>query len=259
MRVITLNLKRICLQLIVVVSGIIFTAIIITKSMHVIDVLSENKELPIYSVETQNKNVSLTFDCAWGAEDIPNILNTLESEKIKASFFIVGQWAEKYPDSVRMIAKRGHDIPNHSYSLLRMGTLNNKKISDEIFICSKKLEEISGKKVELFRAPYGDYTNNVVSIARESGLYSIQWDVDSLDWKSGISPKEILSCIQGKVGKGSILLFHNDTTHTASLLPEIIKCLKSRDYEFLPVSELILRENYYINFDGKQKELKSDS
>lgn len=183
MKVFVLNLKRIFFMSIVLITGIIFAIIIMIKSMQVVDVLSKNKELPIYSVEIQNKDISLTFDCAWGAEDIPGILNTLESENIKATFFIVGQWAEKYPDSVRMIAQRGHDIGNHSYSHLRMGILNKEKIKDEILFCKSKLEQISGKKVELFRAPYGDYTNNVISVAKDLELYSIQWDVDGLHIK----------------------------------------------------------------------------
>jgi peptidoglycan-N-acetylglucosamine deacetylase len=253
MKVFVLNLKRIFFMSIVLITGIIFAIIIMIKSMQVVDVLSKNKELPIYSVEIQNKDISLTFDCAWGAEDIPGILNTLESENIKATFFIVGQWAEKYPDSVRMIAQRGHDIGNHSYSHLRMGILNKEKIKDEILFCKSKLEQISGKKVELFRAPYGDYTNNVISVAKDLELYSIQWDVDSLDWKPGISRDEILSRIMRKVRPGSILLFHNDTPHTVQILPEVISSLKNEGYGFLPVSELIIRENYHIDFEGRQR------
>jgi peptidoglycan/xylan/chitin deacetylase (PgdA/CDA1 family) len=85
-------------------------------------VFSARKEIPIYSVDVPEKVASITFDCAWGADDIPDILNTLKEADAKATFFLVGQWAEKNPETVRLIAQDGHDIANHSYSHFRMGS-----------------------------------------------------------------------------------------------------------------------------------------
>jgi polysaccharide deacetylase family sporulation protein PdaB len=211
------------------------------------------RKLPIYSVETGEKKVSITFDCAWGADDIPQILELLRQAEAKATFFIVGQWAEKYPDAVKQIAARGHDIANHGYSHLRMGALSADKARYEIEQCNKALEKICGKKVELFRAPYGDYTNNTVEIAQEAGCFTIQWDVDSLDWRPEISGEEIIKRVLRKVQPGSIILFHNDTAHTVKILPVILASLKNEGYEFVPVSELIFRENFEISPDGRQK------
>lgn len=165
-------------------------------------------------------------------------------------------WAEKYPEAVKAIAAGGHDIANHGYSHLRMGQLSRDRAINEILKCGRVLERLSGKKAELFRPPYGDYTNNAVSTARELGYYSIQWDVDSLDWKPGIGREEIVGRVLRKLGPGSIILFHNDTPHTAKLLPVIIANIKREGYELLPVSQLILRENYYIDFSGRQKAKK---
>jgi peptidoglycan/xylan/chitin deacetylase (PgdA/CDA1 family) len=165
----------------------------------------------------------------------------------------VGLWAEKYPEIVRMIAAEGHDVANHGYSHLRMDSLDSNKISSEITQCSSKLSEITGTKVELFRPPYGAYNNNVIKISNNLKHYPIQWNVDSLDWKPGISQQEILSRITSKIKPGSILLFHNDTPHTANLLPTIISNLKKEGYSFKPVSKMILRDNYGIEVDGKQK------
>lgn len=221
-----------------------------------IDVLSYNSELPIYSVACEGKKAALTFDCAWGADDIPEILNILDKENVKATFFLVGQWAEKFPEEVRLIAQAGHDIGNHSYSHLRMGAIGNDRIRSEIQKCSAKLTEICGAKVELFRAPYGDYSKNVTRIAGELSHYTIQWDVDSLDWKPGISKEEIINRVTGRVKPGSIILFHNDTTYTAKLLATIISSLKNNGYELVPVSQLILRENYFVDFEGRQRSNK---
>lgn len=216
-------------------------------------VFQQKREIPIYSVDYPEKKVALTFDCAWGSEDIPCILNTLREHDVKATFFIIGVWAEKNPDAVKMISDEGHDIANHSYSHYRMGSLNNAAIKSEILRCDSALKNITGKEVDLFRAPYGDYNNEVVRIARELNHYTIQWNVDSLDWKPGITADEIKNRILKNVDSGSILLFHNDTKHTAKILPEIITSLKEKGYSFIPVSKMIMRENYEIDYSGKQR------
>ncbi|MCX7842928.1 MAG: polysaccharide deacetylase family protein [Clostridia bacterium] len=212
-----------------------------------------SRDLPIYSVNCPEKKVAITFDCAWGASDIPKILDTLEKEDVKATFFIVGQWAEKYPDAVRMMAEKGHDVANHSYSHLRMGALDKERLKSEITKCGDVLNRITRKKIELMRPPYGDYSNNTISVARSLGYYTIQWDVDSLDWKPGISPQEIANRVMRKARAGSIILFHNDTPHTANILPNIITALKKQGYSFEPVSKLIMRENYFLDFEGRQQ------
>ena len=247
------NLKKKIGLILIPIILLILAILIGTIGKGVVTVFSENRQLPIYSVECQEKKIAITFDCAWGADDIPEILQTLKTEKIKATFFIVGQWAEKFPDKVKSIAMEGHDIANHSYSHLRMANLDQSRTEFEISEANKKLSEISGKKIQLFRAPYGEYSNNLINTAKKLGLDTIQWNVDSLDWKEGISPWSIVSRIDQKVAPGAILLFHNDTTHTSRLLPSILKELKLKGYSFLPVSQLILKENYFIDFDGKQR------
>ncbi len=221
-----------------------------------VGVFNPAKHLPIYSVETERNTVSITFDCAWGADDISQILDTLKKENVKATFFMVGQWAEKFPDAVKLIANDGHDIANHGYSHLRMSTISKEKCKSEIELCNKKLEEISGIKINLFRPPYGDYNNTVVDTCNEMGCYPIQWNVDSLDWRKEMSRQAILDRILKRTKPGAILLFHNDTQYTAQLLPEIIKGLKSQGLEFLPVSQLIMKENYYIDDQGRQQKKK---
>ncbi|MCX8131106.1 MAG: polysaccharide deacetylase family protein [Clostridia bacterium] len=159
---------------------VLLIAVPILISSDTAQVFSQKRLLPIYSVESKDKTASITFDCAWGAGDIPDILNTLRSEEIKATFFIVGQWAERFPDSVKMIAAEGHDLANHSYSHLRMGAIDKNRIRSEIAKCGEKLESISGSKVDLFRPPYGEYNDHVISIARELGYFTIQWNVDTI-------------------------------------------------------------------------------
>jgi polysaccharide deacetylase family sporulation protein PdaB len=219
----------------------------------ILTVFQQKRDLPIYSVDCPDKKIAITFDCAWGSDDIPDILNTLEKHNVKATFFIVGTWAEKFPDAVKLISEAGHDVANHSYSHIKMGSVDKNKIKDEILKCDAVLEKITGKKVNLFRPPYGEYNNDVIRVARELNHYTIQWDVDSLDWHLDITIEDIHNRINKGVKNGSILLFHNDTKYTANIISDIIVNLKDRGYSFVPVSELIIKDDYYIDNTGRQK------
>lgn len=209
------------------------------------------REIPIYSVENNENKVSITFDCAWGADDIPIILNTLKEKNVKATFFLVGSWIEKNEEETRMIAEQGHDVANHSKNHFKMGVLGKEKVRSEIIDCGKLIEEITGKKTDLFRAPYGDYNDTVLTVARQEGYYTIQWSLDSLDWKPGITEEGILRRIEN-AKSGDILLFHNDTANTAKILGRVIDILKEKGLNPVPVSELIIRENFDIRHDGRQ-------
>ncbi|WP_010252427.1 polysaccharide deacetylase family protein [Acetivibrio cellulolyticus] len=252
MKLYTIKINAMYKYALLVIAGLtILTGIFLSKE-EMAEVFEQKRDLPIYSVECNQKRASITFDCAWEANDIPEIINTLREQNVRASFFLVGNWAEKYPDAVKMLSENGHDVANHSYAHLRMGAIDNSTIRSEIAKCDDVIKKITGKKPDLFRAPYGDYNNSVVRIAREYNEYTIQWDVDSLDWKPGITSEEIHNRVLKKVNNGSIILFHNDTPHTAKLLPSIITSLKSQGFELVPVSELILKENYEINDEGRQ-------
>lgn len=217
---------------------------------------SFKEDIPIYSVDTDKKKCAITFDCAWGASDIPDILDILERYHAKATFFIVGIWAEKYPDMVKLMDEKGHEIANHGYGHLHMSSIPEEKISEEITRCTKVLEDITGQKVRLFRAPYGDYNSRLVRTAAKLGYVSIQWDCDSLDWKKDMSRESIFDRVIKRTGKGSIILFHNDTLYTAQVLPDILEALTESGYEFVTVSDLLIRDGYRIRYDGRQVPLE---
>jgi polysaccharide deacetylase family sporulation protein PdaB len=253
MKLYFLDFKKAIICLLLLASAVLIISAFSRPDGGLLAVFSPKREVPIYSVDTDEKLAAVTFDCAWGADDIPRILDTLKEADVRATFFMVGQWAEKNPDMVRAMAEEGHDTANHSYSHFRMGSLDSEKIDSEIKKCGDIIEDLTGTKCDLFRAPYGDYNNLLLSRARSLGYYTIQWDVDSLDWKPGISRAEIMQRVRSKTRPGSIILFHNDTPHTADLLAEIITELKTAGYRFVPVSQLIMRENYMIDHEGRQK------
>ena len=207
--------------------------------------------IPIYCVEREDKVVSITFDCAWGNEYTAELLRGLEASDVRATFFMVEFWAEKYPELVAEIHKR-NEIGTHSSTHSYMSKLGAEAIKSELTTSSEAIEKVTGDKVELFRAPYGDYDDELIKTASELGYYTIQWDVDSLDWKD-LSSTDIAMRVINNVKNGSIILMHNNGLHTAEAVPIILETLKNKGYSFVPVGELILRENYVIDGTGMQK------
>lgn len=214
---------------------------------------SGGKELPIYCVQTDEPKIALTFDAAWGNEDTKQIMEILKKHDIKVTFFMTGGWVEKYPDDVKMILAEGHDLGNHSQNHKNMSQLSDSEKESELMTVHNKVKELTGYDMFLFRPPYGDYDNAVVKTARKCGYYAIQWDVDSLDWKDYGVDSIIKTVTQHKhLGNGSIILCHNGAKFTAQALDTMITTLKDAGYQFVPLSELIYRDNYHMDHEGRQ-------
>lgn len=209
------------------------------------------RKLPIYCTDRPGKVVSLTFDAAWGDEDTGQLIDILGKYGVRATFFVVGEWAQRCSDSAKALHDAGHEIMNHSDTHAHMPQLSREGILAEINTCSDKIQAITGKRPTLFRAPYGDYDNALVETVEALGMSCIQWDVDSLDWKNP-PVEEMVKRVTGEVSSGSIVLFHNGAQNTPAALPRIIEELRAQGYTFLPVSEMIYYENYTINHEGRQ-------
>lgn len=209
------------------------------------------RELPIYSVERDKKMVSLSLDAAWGNEDTSMLIDILGKYGVRASFFVIGQWAEKYPESVKQLSDAGHEVMNHSDDHAHFNTLTADQIVSNINAASDRIEAITGKGPTLFRPPYGEYDDHVIKAVRSMGIEPIQWDVDSLDWKE-LSASEMHKRVTTRVSPGSIVLFHNAAKHTPEALADIIEYLISEGYTIVPISELILTGDYTIDHTGRQ-------
>ena len=214
---------------------------------------SSKRLLPIYCVEDKgDKTVALSFDAAWGNEDTEELINILGKYKIKATFFVVGSWVDKYPESVKQLSDAGHEIHNHSNSHPHMPQLSVAQMTDELNACNEKISAITGKKPILFRAPYGDYNNTMLETVTNNGMYTIQWDIDSRDWKENYTTDMIVRGVCDNVKSGSIVLFHNAAKNTPEALPIIIEKLIAEGYRFELISNMIYKDNYEIIHDGTQ-------
>ena len=209
------------------------------------------RQLPIYCVQKDYKVLSISFDAAWGNEDTQQLIDILGKYNIKATFFVVGAWVDKYPESVKALHDAGHEVMSHSNSHAHFNSLSTDEIIADLNTCNDKIEAVTGVRPTLFRCPYGEYDDHVINAVRSLGIEPIQWDVDSLDWKE-LPADEITARVTGRVQPGSIVLFHNAAIHTPEALPGIIEALLREGYQLVPVSRLILTGSYTIDHTGRQ-------
>lgn len=242
-----IKLKNIIIALLIfaVIPIIWFTT---SRAVSVFNV--NGREIPIYSVERDDNKIALTFDCAWNDDDIDSILDTLDKYNCKATFFVVGDWAEKYSESLKKIYDRGHEIGNHSYNHADYTKMSAEAITADLDKCDGIVESITGERPYLMRAPSGGYNNTVVKAVEDSGRMYIQWSVDGIDYGDA-EAQDIYERSVRRTQNGDIILLHNGTKNTAAILPKILEALECK-YEFVTVSELIYKDNYVIDNTGRQ-------
>ena len=228
--------------------ALIFWAV---SSPAIVGVSSAKRSLPVYSVERSDKLVALSFDAAWGNEDTQNLIDILDRYGVHTTFFVVGDWVDKYPESVKALSDAGNEVMNHSLNHAHFSSLSSDQIAADITAGSKKIAAITGVTPTLFRCPYGEYDDHVIQSVEALGMTAIQWDVDSLDWK-GISAQEIQQRVLKNVRSGSIILFHNAAEHTPEALPGIIEALQAEGYTIVPVSQILLSGETRIDNTGRQ-------
>lgn len=207
--------------------------------------------VPIYNVETTEKHVAISFDAAWGADKTEGILEILKEYDVTATFFLVGFWVDEYPDTVKKIDDAGIEIGTHSNKHPDMVKLDRESIKNELDLSISKIENIIDKKVKLFRAPFGSYNNTLLEESEKLGLKTIQWDVDTLDWK-GLSAAQMCSRVTSKVKSGSIILMHNNSDNILDGLRMILDRLKMQGYKITSVGELVYESDYSIDRNGVQ-------
>lgn len=212
----------------------------------------ENANMPIYKVDTQENKIALSFDVAWGSDNIDKILDILEKHNIKSTFFLVGSWVDDNKELVDKIYKSGHEIGNHSNTHANTKELSEKDIIEEIQLTSDKIEKITGDKPTLYRPPFGDVDNKTLNICKSLGYQVIKWNVDSMDWKE-IGPNHVIERVIKGSQPGSIVLFHSSISNVEEYLDSIITNLVKDGYEIVKVSDLVHKENYTVDSNGTQK------
>ena len=233
--------------------AVLSAAILLAATMPAaVSASATERQLPIYCVDRGQKVCAISFDAAWGDASTQGLVDILNQYDVKATFFVIGDWAEQYPEDVKMLHENGMEIMNHSSAHGHMNQMSSEEIIADVEKCNDQIETLTGERPTLFRCPYGEYDDHVISAVRSIGMEPIQWDVDSLDWKD-ISAEEIYQRVTSKVQPGSIILFHrNAGLNTPEALPDILEYLIGEGYEIVPVSEILLDGEYTIDHEGRQ-------
>lgn len=247
----TFSRKKLLRTAVIVLAVLVGAGIIIMAVMSSFKVAAKERKLPIYGVSRADNKIAVTFDCAWGNSNTDLLLSLLKDADAKATFFVTGEFCDKYPEDVKKMYDAGHEIGNHSNAHPHVEGININTLIEDTRECSRKIKMITGEEPKLYRAPYGEYDNNVVSTIEGMKLKIIQWSVDSIDWQEP-EPDTITKRIMEGTVSGSILLFHNDLENTAQALPELLMGLRQKGFSFAKVSDLIYTDNYHIDNNGIQ-------
>jgi polysaccharide deacetylase family sporulation protein PdaB len=259
MEIYQISRKKIILSIALMLTFIYFLAMLygpwnMTAQSVVSQTTGIKKLRPIYSVETEEPKIAISFDASWGSERTESLLKILDQYHVKTTFFLVNLWLDKYPLLAKSIMAKGHEIGMHSTTHPDFAKLSKQQMQNEIVQNYEKIVEVTGHRPILFRPPFGSYNNTLLELTDSLGMYCIQWDVDSLDWRD-ISDSEIYNRVTSKVKNGSIVLFHNDGKNTPQALGRIIENLQGRGYKIVPISELIYKKDFTIDHMGIQRKI----
>lgn len=194
----------------------------------------DRKEVQTFVVEAEQPKIALTFD------DGPSIyteklLDGLEKRNVKATFFVIGKSAEVFPEIVRREKKEGHLVGNHTYNHVEIGRLSIKEARYEIERTNEILEELTQKKIEYVRPPFGIWEEELNDLE----MISVMWSIDTLDWTTE-NVDEIVNKVVTQVGENDIILMHDCYQSTVEATFRIIDLLKAQGYEFVTVDELLI-------------------
>ena len=212
----------------------------------------EDTNMPIYKVDTEEKKISLSFDVAWGSNNIEDILEILDKHNAKATFFLVGSWIDDNEELVKKIHSKGHELGNHSNTHSNTTILEDKEIVEGIQLTTDKISKLVGEDVNLYRPPFGEIDDNTMEICKSLGYQVVKWDIDSLDWKE-IGAHNITDRVIRNSQPGSIVLFHANVNGIKYYLDDILTKLEQNNYKAVSVSDLIYQDNYTVDSNGVQK------
>lgn len=200
-------------------------------------------------IPTTRMVVALTFDAGANADAVPSILATLEREQVPATFFLTGDFVQKFPSASRAIASAGHRVGNHTVSHPHLPALSDAAVRDQVLVAERTIRETTGAQPRpFFRFPYGDRTAHTIALVNAEGYVAVRWTVDSLGWQGtsgGRSVASVTARVLGAAQPGEIVLMHvgshptDKSTLDADALPGIIAGLRQRGYGFVTLDALL--------------------
>ena len=212
--------------------------------------------IPIHSVDTSDKKLSLSFNTSLEdpSSNIEQLLDVLDKHNAKSTFFVTGQWVDNNKDLANEISKRGHELGNYSDTHTNPAHISDESIIEEIQSAKTKIKEVTNVDTVLYRPPYSDVNEDVIRICDSLDHTVVKWDIDSLDWKQ-IGHTHIVDRVNKSINSGSIVLFHTSENGIAKYVDEILTNLSEDEYEVITISDLLYDNNYIVDEYGKQKKV----
>ncbi|MDD5017392.1 MAG: polysaccharide deacetylase family protein [Eubacteriales bacterium] len=241
---------RAAVFILLVVGAIVYTQVALVDAA---PVSSQSESMPICSVDTDEKVVALTFDTAFGDMDYTaEILDVLDEESVRATFFVMGLWANEYPDKLDDILTGGQEIANHSMDHVRYPDLSTSEILADAGEAADLIFDMTGYDTRLIRMPYGAFDTESILALESEGYIPIKWSLDSKDWK-GYDAEKVVNGVLSEVKSGDIIMFQNNMAATPEALQEIILGLREQGYKIVTVSDLLLDSAYIVDGNGTQR------
>ncbi len=203
--------------------------------------VSNDKNAPYYRGNTTQKCLSIMINVYWGTEYIDSMLDILDQNNVKATFFVGGDWAAKNNDALLDISSAGHEIGNHGYFHKDHDKLSYQQNLEEISACHSVVQSICGVNMALFAPPSGAYNKNTLKAAAELGCKTIMWSKDTIDWRDKDSDL-IFSRATKNLANGDLVLMH-PTRETVVALPKIIKFYKDSGFDIVVVSQNVVGDD----------------
>lgn len=203
------------------------------------------------------REVALTFDDGPDTVYTPQILAILAREHVHATFFVLGEQAERHPQMVKRIVRAGHVIGNHTFDHPDLARISTQQMQLEIERAARDITQLTGKPTKWFRAPYGSVNRRVLTALGHMGYQAVNWTVDSNDWRS-LSARQVEHNILGAVFPGAIILQHcagnkkEVLTGTVAALPVIIHTLRAQGYSFVTVPQLLQPDTQTVQAGQKR-------
>ena len=236
--------------MLLVVAAIVYTQVALSDAK---PVSNQSESMPVCSVETDEKMVAITVDTAFGDADYTaDILGVLKTESARATFFVMGLWAEEHEDALDAILTGGHEIASHSMNHTRYPDLSSPEILEDADAAADLIFNKTGYDTRLIRMPYGAFDSDSILTLESDGYVPIKWSLDSKDWK-GYDAEKIADGVLGEVQSGDIIMFQNNMAETPAALEAVILGLREGGYKIVTVSELLLDGDYYIDGNGMQR------
>jgi peptidoglycan/xylan/chitin deacetylase (PgdA/CDA1 family) len=192
---------------------------------------------PVYRVSTEARAMAMAVNIAWGEEHLPRLLEILREHNMKVTFFIDGQWAERFPDMVKLLNDEGHEVANHGYEHVHVEKMSEPAIRKLISDNEKLLVSLGVTPSRLFSPPYGECNRTIVSAAASLGYTTIMWTIDTLDWNTKDS-KKVYNRVIPKITPGAIILAH-PTLSFLEAFPTIVDASRKAGYGFFTISDLL--------------------